>query len=383
MDLEDSRLGKSQSVLVIDDEVGICQAIRRILEREGFQVEVAHDGQAGLDQVKRRRPDLALVDVKIPGIGGLDLITLIHQVDPEIICIVITGYATVEMAVTAIKGGAYDFLTKPFSSDTLLLAVNQGLERRMLLKEARRVAQAEEQARRLAQEKDRLEELNQAKAQFIRLVTHELQAPVAAVENYLQLILQGYVPPEREREILHKCVARTAQERMLIADLLELGKLEVLQPSPNSEASLSDALARALEDCRERAEQKGLEIVVDVDEAIPLLRGSPDQFKSLWSNLIGNAVKYTPEKGKIKIALRREEGNIIGSVSDTGIGIPEEDQPGLFSEFFRAANAKKEGLPGTGLGLAIVKKILESLGGQITVQSRPMEGATFRFSIPV
>jgi len=159
----------------------------------------------------------------MPQISGLDLIKMIHEIDPDIICIMITGYATVEMAITAIKEGAYDFLTKPFSMEVLLLAVNQGLERRSLSLEARRIAQVELQAKKLAEDKLRLEKLDQAKRQFLSLVTHELKSPVSAVENYLKLILQGYVDPEKEKQILEQCIIRT-QEKLWKMCLKSPGK---------------------------------------------------------------------------------------------------------------------------------------------------------------
>ncbi len=374
---------ENKRILVIDDEEGICRGIQRTLEPAGFQVAAEHDGQGGLDYIKKNSTDLALIDVKIPGISGLDLIKLIQGVDPEIVCIIITGYATVEMAVSAIKEGAYDFLTKPFTTDTLLLAVNQGLEKRNLAREAKKAAQAEAEARRLAEEKTRLEDLNQAKAQFIRLVTHELQSPVSAVENYLKLILGGYVPDGKEEEILRKCIVRTEEERMLIADLLELGHLEVLDSFQPEPVNLYRLLVKILNECRESADEKGLKITLDADSTVPDIVSAPEQVRSLWCNLISNAIKYTPENGEIKISLKYENGEIVGRVSDTGIGIPAEDQERLFSEFFRASNARKEGIPGTGLGLAIVKKMIDGWGGEISLASNQGQGTTIDFSIPV
>lgn len=376
-------MDKIKRILVIDDEEGICRGIQRTLAPNGCQVAAVHDGQEGLEYVKNNPLDLVLIDVKIPGISGLDLIKLIHAVDPEIICIIITGYATVEMAVSAIKEGAYDFLTKPFTTDTLLLAVNQGLERRNLSLKAKKAAQAEAEARRLAEEKTRLEDLNQAKAQFIRLVTHELQSPVSAVENYLKLILEGYVPEEKEEEILRKCIMRTEEERMLIADLLELGHLEVLDSFQTEQVNLYDELVRILHDCQEAADEKKLEITLKSDPDIPNIVTAPEQIRSLWCNLISNAIKYTPTNGEITISLNQRDGEIQGGISDTGIGIPVEDQGRLFCEFFRARNAREEGIPGTGLGLAIVKRIIEGLEGRISVKSKTGQGTTFTFWIPV
>lgn len=368
---------------MIDDELGICEGVQRALEPEGFQVAIALDGKSGLALVKENGFDLILLDVKMPEISGLDLIGMIHQIDPEIICIIITGYATVEMAVSAIKQGAYDFLTKPFSVDILLLAVNQGLERRMLSLEAKRAARVKAEMQKLAEEKIRLEELDQAKKQFIRLVTHELQSPVAAVENYLKLILEGYVTAEDQKDILEKCISRTQEERKLIADLLELGHLEMIKSFQVSFINLGEILEQVIEEYREEINQKGLGLLVEVDKNIPEITAAPEQIKSVWSNLLSNAVKFTPEKGEITIGLQYRDGALMGCVEDTGIGIPLEDQKKLFTEFFRAENAKQAGVPGTGLGLVIVKRVIEGLGGKLSVKSKQGSGTTFQFRIPV
>ncbi|MGB9640282.1 MAG: sigma-54-dependent transcriptional regulator, partial [Anaerolineales bacterium] len=123
-------------ILVIDDETGIREGTKRALSAQGYEVDTAENGEQGLELIKKNRYDLILLDVMMPGISGIELIEKIHQVDPETVCIIITGYATVEMAVRAIKEGAYDFLTKPFTVDDLLIVVNQGLERRRLSMEA-------------------------------------------------------------------------------------------------------------------------------------------------------------------------------------------------------------------------------------------------------
>ena len=370
-------------ILVIDDEVGICEGIQRVLEPEGFQVDIALDGGSALEMIKKGGFDLILIDVKMPQISGLDMIPLIHQLDPEIICIIITGYATVEMAVTAIKKGAYDFLTKPFTLDTLLLAVNQGLERRALSLESKRVALLENEAEKLAAEKERLEALDTAKRQFIRLITHELKSPISAIENYLKLLLGDYVKPEDQKDILEQCISRTQEERRLIDDLLELGHLEVLESFQITSLDLSDVLHQTLREFEEEIHRKKLDLQVIVDGELPLISAVPEQIKSIWCNLISNAVKYSPSGGNITISLAFRDGKIIGQVADQGIGIPQEDQKNLFTEFFRAKNAKMTGIPGTGLGLAIVKRIIEGLEGEISVVSKMDSGSIFKFFIPL
>jgi len=376
-------MGEIPELLVIDDEIGICEGVQRVLEPEGFKVDIALDGMTGLELMRQGGYDLILLDVKMPQISGLDLIPLIHKVDPEIICIIITGYATVEMAVSAIKQGAYDFLTKPFSIDTLLLAVNQGLERRNLSIEAKRTAQAEAEAKALTEENDRLLALDQAKKQFIRLVTHELKAPVSAIETYLTLILKGYVDPDNQKEILEKCITRAREERRLIDDLLELGQLESALSFQLSPVNPGEVLTDVIAEFWEEIKLKRLDLVLDTDHDIPETRAVPEQIKSLWSNLISNAVKYTPPDGRITISLRREGDWLIGSVKDTGIGISQEDCQRIFSEFYRAKNAVDFGAPGTGLGLVIVKRVIESMNGTICVESVLGSGTTFQFQIPL
>src|SRR5512136_2489078 len=129
---------KTPRILVIDDEIGICQGIQRALKPTGYQVDISTSSDKGLETIQKDHYNLVLLDVMMPGVSGIDLIASIHKHDPELVCIIITGYATVELAVRAIKHGAYDFLTKPFSVDDLLLAVSQGLERRRLSLESKR-----------------------------------------------------------------------------------------------------------------------------------------------------------------------------------------------------------------------------------------------------
>ena len=377
-------------ILVIDDEIGICEGIKRALTPQGFHVEMALNGEDGLQIIREGATDLVLLDVMMPGTSGIDLLASIHDHDPEIVCIIITGYATVELAVRAIKQGAYDFLTKPFSVDDLLLAVNQGIERRRLSLEAQRAQKIEAERRRLEEESARLEELNRAKQQFIRLLTHELQAPVNAIEYYLNLILEGYVPTEKTSETIRKCILRAQEERALINDLLELGNLQVLNEQGSATVQttmvpvrLGDPLQEVLDTFREQAAQKKIDLTVSSAPDLPPVMGLPGQFKGLWRNLISNAIKYTPENGKVAVSLRLKGASLIGEVSDNGIGIPTEDQPQLFTEFFRAKNAKALNIPGTGLGLVIARKIVEAAGGHILVTSTPGTSTTFSFILPV
>mgnify|MGYP005834129891 CR=1 FL=1 len=370
-------------ILVIDDEAGIREGIKRGLTPQGYIVETAENGEQGLALFRQNPCDLVLIDVMMPGISGIDLIGEIHRIDPDAVCVIITGYATVEMAVRAIKEGAYDFLTKPFSVDDLLLVVRQGLERRHLSLETRRLQSIEAEARILQEEKARLEELDRAKMQFIRLVTHELQAPIAAIHSYLKLIQEGYVSAEEQKRIIDKCLARAQEQMKLINDLLELGRVQAqLQDGKPEKIDLEEIFHAVVEKIMPQAIEKGLDFRYHIQPGLKVIFANRDHFTSVWMNLIGNAIKYT-DRGFVEVTLRSENGKLISEVRDSGIGIPEADQKNLFQEFFRASNAKKSFRQGTGLGLSIVKRIVEAAGGEIWVESKEGEGSLFGFSVPL
>lgn len=370
-------------ILVVDDEAGIREGCKRALTPHGYSIQTAENGEEGLQLIKSAGYDLALVDVMMPGMNGIDLITLIHEHDPEIVCIIITGYATVELAVTAIKRGAYDFLTKPFTTDDLLLAVNQGLERRRLSLEAKRLQAIETEAQRLAEEKAQLEELDQAKIAFIRLVTHELQAPISAISTYLDLILNDYIPSEKQREYLERAQQRAQEQLKLISDLLEFGRLKEVKTTKKAELVQVDAeLRTVISEMEPLAAEKNIKLSVEISDDATTVFMPPDQMKSIWTNLISNAIKFTPSGGMITIQLYKKESTISGSVQDSGIGIPAKAKNMIFTEFFRAQNAKDMNISGTGLGLAIVKQILERVGGEIWFESEINKGTIFTFEVP-
>lgn len=372
------------TILVIDDELGIREGCRRVLSREGHQVIVAATGQEGWQQVQSRRFDLVLLDVMMPDISGMELLKWITAFDPDIICIIITGYATIELAVQAIKEGAYDFIAKPFDADTLALAVHQGLERRRLGREARRLAQVEAEKEALERRKVELEQLDRIKSSFTLTVAHELRAPVAAIQSFLRLILDGYIPPEQQRQYLMRAEQRASAQLDLIADLLDLARLQ----NPNQRVelepvNLAESLREVCDLMSSRAQEKQIQFTVSLPEADPFMAAESKHIRQLWSNLVSNAIKYTPVGGAVTVTMTVEDGQAVTTVCDTGIGIAPDDLPRLFQEFYRTKAAKATSQMGTGLGLAIVKRVVETYHGQIGVQSTVGQGSTFTVRLPI
>lgn len=370
-------------ILVVDDEVGIQEECRRVLVPQGFEVDMAENSPMGLRKLRESRYDVLLLDIMMPGMSSIEVLRQARQIDPDLICIIITGYATVELAIQAVREGAHDFIVKPFSADLLLQVLQRELERRALRKEAERVRALEEQARELARAKEELERLDRFKTTFMLTVAHELRAPLTALQSFLLAVLKGYIPPEEQQEVLGRAVQRVQELLDLVDDLLKLAAAKSEKGLEKREpVSLADVLEKVAPLFQKEAEAKGLAWAVEIG-ARPMVWADPDQMAQVWSNLISNAVKYTPKGGRVRVALEERDGWAIGTVEDSGIGIPSQDLGRIFEEFYRTPQAKEVAPHGTGLGLPLVKQILEAHGGSITVESEVGRGSRFVFRLPV
>jgi signal transduction histidine kinase len=242
-------------------------------------------------------------------------------------------------------------------------------------------ARNEERARELSELNRRLQEADEARRMFIRLATHELRAPIAAIQSYINLVLGGYVPAEKQAETLDRANKRASEELDRINDLLVLSQVQD-KPAVASAVDLGEVANQAIELLRGSMVEKGISLKVNLEVGAPPVMASRDQIAHVWTNLISNAVKYTPAGGSVTVAVTHTPTFIRGSVKDTGMGISAADQPRIFDEFFRTAQAKKMQQHGTGLGLAIVKRIVDRLGGRVWVRSAVGQGAEFAFAFP-
>ena len=242
-------------------------------------------------------------------------------------------------------------------------------------------AQCEVRSGELAELNRRLAEADATRKRFLMLVTHELRAPVAAIQSYVRLLLGGYVPADKQQEILEKADRRASEQLERINDLLVLSQLRD-KLTKTEEVDLVKTLNQVLELLRPAAEEKKLRLSVEVDPRTPAVIASHEQILHVWTNLISNAIKYTPAGGSVWVRVGSADGMAQGSVQDTGIGIAAEEQSKIFEEFYRTPAAKEFERHGTGLGLSIVKEIVEGYGGRIGVVSAPGEGSTFTFVLP-
>ncbi len=359
----------AQRVFVIDDDEVMLLSCRRILEKDGYEVETYNSGPDGLRRIQQVQPHLLLVDLKMPELDGLQVIERVRALGPDIVIAVITGYATIATAVDAMKAGAYDFLPKPFTPDELRLIVNRGHERWRLAAESARLRREKEEAER----------------RFVTFVSHQLKSPVVAAKQYLDVLL--FTSKEgmsaQTREWLARAQLRLDEMLALIHDWLELARIEHGMLAEASEhCDLPAIAAQVVEKLAGQARAAGVTVTLDAAPCTGPVRGDAVSLASVLSNLVTNAIKYNQVGGRVTVRTARDGADAIVEVTDTGIGMPPEALPRLFEEFYRVKTDQTRDIPGSGLGLAICRRIVSALGGSIDVRSRVGEGTTFTVRLP-
>ncbi len=228
-----------------------------------------------------------------------------------------------------------------------------------------------------------LKELDRMKSEFVSTVSHDLRSPLTAVRGYADLLAVLGPLTEEQQDAVERIRRAVEQMNELISDLLDLGKIEAGIEMEMAPCSLAEVVLEAVETLSPRAAEKGLNLTVEVGRDLPSVRGNAGRLRQVVVNLVDNAIKYTPSGGSVRVRLDRNEGEVIFSVSDTGIGIAPEDQKMLFQKFYRVRTPQTDAISGTGLGLAICRSIVEQHGGRIWVRSAPGEGSTFSFALPI
>ena len=355
------------SIAVIDDEESMREGCRQTLEAEGYRTTVAEDGERGLRLVEEIKPDVVLVDLKMPGMSGMEVLQRINEIAPDTIRIVITGYGTIESAVTAMREGTFDYLTKPFGPEKLLEVVASAIDRSVL----QRRSAAMEQEKEIALDN------------FAAVVCHQLRSPAADAAQYIEVLSKELAGPltTKQRSMLHRAYQLTENLTKLVGDWLNLARLEsgALPFEPQSVA-----LPRVIEDNWQAIPDGEGRVVLElhVEPDVKPVRGEENLLRELFKILLTNAVQFTSDSGRVIVKLSAEGKHTVVSVSDTGTGIPEEELPHVFEPFYRGARAAEGGEIGFGIGLAIAKRIVSLHDGAIRAASAPGRGTTFTLRLP-
>ena len=474
------------SILVVDDEKRIRDVCIKMLTGEGCEAAGAVTAEAGMQMIKNKHFDIILLDLMMPGLPGLEALAQIRRRHPDTVVIVITGYATLEHSVAAMKKGAFDFIPKPFSPSDLKIVITKAIVHISTLQDIanersrmrvminrlvdgvmttdsqQQIAQVnpaflkmigyqgqqpigqlvtsvvlnetlnrminqvldapEAEFIEISEEvhlgtdvkteelivgavcmpfRDRLgrklgtitvlhditalKKIDQIKSDFVAMVSHEIRSPMNSVLMQLKVIMDGLAGETtlKQKEILGRASEKIIALNTLATELLDLAKIESgLVTREREEIRVAELLEELVAFHQARAQAKSIRLSLDRPPALPPILANRFNLEEVFSNLIGNAINYTKEGGKISISVVMEGDYICVRVADTGIGIAEDDLQRIFDRFYRVKNSQTRHIIGTGLGLAIVKSIVDVHHGLIRVKSKPGCGTTFSVFFP-
>jgi len=366
-------------ILVVEDEASIRGVWERFLARWGYTVELAENGQAGLERARQHRFKLIVTDLTMPVMSGQELVKILKAEQPETEIIVMTGQGTIEIAVEMMKAGAYDFVTKPINFSSTEFIVKKCLEK----------VQAREENLRLRQINRDLEELNQIKEKFIAITSHELRTPVNVIASVVD-ILSPMVTGEEETSLVRMAKTASEQLREIVLRMHELSELKSdrieLELSRFSFQSIcQDVTDECAIDLRDRGHKLLCEVTAD-----SYVRADRVKIRKVLRELVQNAIKFTPDGGSIHIESRFvAPDGFEFCVRDSGIGVPAEEKEKIFQLFYEVNDplhhhTSRSGFRGGGMGvgLAIVQDIVRAHGGQVQVESETNRGSRFTVTLP-
>lgn len=472
-------------ILVVDDEPRIRDACRIVLSEEGFEVAVAADGNEGVEKIKKEHFDVILVDLMMPVLSGFEVLSYVRESHPDTVVIVITGYATLEHSINAMKRGAFDFIPKPFTPDQLRAVVAKAIRYNRALQDIadtnsrlktmvnrltdgvmaadrdKRVvlanrsflhmigyhgesvlgravdeiqvgeqlqemidtalAMPEESFTELTAEMTRaegdgperiyqvkcapfrgregvaigtitvlndittLKEFDRIRSDFVSMVCHEVRSPMNSMIMQLKVVLDGLAGEltGKQVEILHRVSEKMLGLTTMVSELLDLSRMESgLIASEKTSVNMAELLSDQVSFHRPTANKKKITITLQLPDELPPVLANQRSMEEVFTNLLTNAIKYSPENRTIAVTARIENDYLCCSVQDNGYGIPEDDLKRIFDRFYRVNDENTRAIVGTGLGLAIVKSIVEVHNGSIKVTSEPGVGSTFTVLLP-
>jgi len=471
-------------ILLVDDDTALLDALPEALRlrMNGIQIDTSETAVDALERIKQTDYDAIVSDVKMPGMDGLALLHEIRELRPSTPTLMITGHGERELAVQALRGGAYDFVQKPIDRDYFIASLERAIQRRVLVRQVEEQRLALERHARVLEHVDdgvflvddeglirhwnpaaeaitgigspealgrRVEEtlpgweavaplipvasvprpgsveakvvplefdgrelwlsisgvtfsdgvvyafrslteeraLEELKGEFIATVSHELRTPLAAIYGSAQTLLREDIElDESGQKRLLDVIAQESERLSRIADdILFANKLDSGQFVLGEKRIDLLALAREVVDQMRAcfASRDDISIDLAVPATIDSLVGDSDKLRQVLINLIDNAVKYSPDGGRIDVAVEARDGGVRISIRDEGIGIAPLEQRRIFGKFYRVDPALTRGVGGTGLGLYICRELVRRMEGRLSVRSEEGKGSTFIVELPV
>jgi signal transduction histidine kinase len=379
-------------VLIVDDDVLLLKALPEalLLRMEGVAVETCDSAPSALRQIAATDYDAIVADIKMPGMDGLALLAEIRALRPETPTVLITGHGHDDLAVRALRGGAYDFIQKPIEREYLLASLRRAIEareyRRHLHEEQEILERHARELEGVVEERThQLREANRLKDQFLATLSHELRSPLGAIRMWSSLLSSGKLDAQRTARALDGIERNAILQAQLVEDLLDVSRIAagklVLDLRPVNPKPLVEA---ALDAVRGAAEAKQVRLEAEFEFSEGQVRGDPARLQQIVWNLLSNAVKFSSPGGRVLVRLSGVDEQVVIAVRDEGEGIGLEFLPHVFERFWQADRTRTRAHGGLGLGLSIVRDLVQLHGGSVEAASEGKgQGATFTVRLPL
>jgi signal transduction histidine kinase len=384
-------VSQRHTILVVDDEPDVVQSIQDLL-RLDYRVLGATRAADGLRLMEAEEVHIVMTDQRMPEMTGVEFLRRVRGAHPDAIRLLFTGYADIKAVIDAInQGNIYRYISKPWDPDELLAVIRQAQEQYDLLVERKRLlAELQVTNQHLEKANWDLREANTLKEAFIRVASHELRTPLTILYGLTQLAVRtpGLTGPVSDwlANILRACERLNRIVDQLVK-MLSAGRFE--RPLDRRPTDLAQLLHQAAEDVQPFVKQRGQSLTLDLTENLDLATLDAAKMRDCVDNLLLNAIKFTPDGGRILLSARRTAQALEIGVTDSGVGIDAADRQHLFETFFTGFDVSRHssghfeyGRQGLGLGLSLVKAFVEMHGGAIEVTSEPGKGSSFTIKLP-
>lgn len=382
-------------LLVIDDERIILELTSMILRSKGYEVLTADSGRLGLEIVERDSPALVLLDYMMPGMDGMSALRQIRERFPDTYVVMFTGKGSEEIAVELMKGGASDYILKPFNNQDLVERIENVLRIRRIELHNRELREERERLLREIEEwnlelehrvEEKTTELERAHAEILQAeklaalghlsagMAHEIRNPLNSISLFAQILKGGLADDAEKSSYLDKILKEVDRIDNILVQLLAASKRPRFELQS---VSIAEVIDRVLEACSVQVKAQGVTVRRRFLTLPPPIQADSTEIEQIFSNLFTNALYEMRAGGTLEVGLSHDEQEVAIEVKDSGGGIPRENLGHIFDPFFTTKEK------GTGFGLSVVLRIVKTYGGRISADSVVGEGTTFHIRLPL